>query len=54
MSETLLEELGKRLKAQKQIETPKEDPQSQQTWTPGSSQNLSHQPKNIQGLEGGL
>lgn len=27
--------------------------QSQVTWTPGISQTLSHQPKNIQGLEGG-
>ena len=33
------------------METPQEDQQSQQTWAPRSSLNLSHQTKNIQGLE---
>lgn len=30
--------------------TPQEDQQCQQTWTPGSSQRLSHQPVNTHGL----
>jgi hypothetical protein len=47
-----MEELGKRLKALKEIATPQEDQQYLLTWTPGSSQRLSHQPKIIVGLVG--
>jgi hypothetical protein len=36
-------ELGEGLKEMKERATPLEDQQSQLTWTPGSSQRLSHQ-----------
>jgi hypothetical protein len=45
-----MEELGERLHALKGIEIPQEDQQSQLNWTLGSSQRLSHQAKNIHGL----
>lgn len=48
-----MEELGKGSKTQKQMGTPHEDQQSQQIWTPGSSQNLSNQLKSIHRLEQG-
>ena len=48
---TLMEELGERLKAPKGKGNPQEDKLSQLTWTPGSFQRLSHQPKNIHWLE---
>ena len=46
-----MEELEEGLKGLKGMGTPQEDQQSQLTWTPGSSQRLSHQTKSIQGLE---
>lgn len=48
-----MEELEEGLKALKGMGTPQEDQQSQLIWTPGSSGRLSHQPKNIHGLEWG-
>ena len=42
-----MEELEEGLKGLKGMGTPQEDQQSQLTWTPGSSQRLSHQPKSI-------
>ena len=54
--ETLTEELGEVFKALNGGGTPREDQQSQVTWTPGtgSSQRLSLQQKNVHGLEQGL
>jgi hypothetical protein len=40
-----------KIEALKRIGTPQEDQQSQLTWTPGSSQRLSHQPKSISELD---
>jgi hypothetical protein len=48
---TLMEELGKGLRAPKEIGTPQEEQQSQLTWTLGGSQRLSHQSKSIHGLD---
>jgi hypothetical protein len=50
-SGTLREELEEGLRALKQRWTLQEDQQSQLTWTIGSSQRLSHQPKNTHRLE---
>ena len=46
-----MEELVEGLKALKGIRTLQEEEETQLTWTPGSSQRLSHQPKNIHGLD---
>jgi hypothetical protein len=48
---TLIQELGAGLKVLKGIGTPQEDQQNQLTWTSGSSQRLSQQQKNTQGLD---
>jgi hypothetical protein len=45
-----MEEIGEGLKELKGMATPEEEQQCHLTWTPGSSQRLSHQPKNIHGL----
>jgi hypothetical protein len=45
-----MEVLGEGLKALKVMATPQEDQQCQLTWTTGSSQRLSYQPKNIHRL----
>ena len=44
-----MEELGEGLKELKGMTTPKKDQQFQLTWTLGSSQRLSHQPKSMKG-----
>ena len=46
-----MEELWEGFTALKGTGTSQEDQQNQLTWTPGSSQSLNHQPKNILGLE---
>jgi hypothetical protein len=46
-----MEELREGLKALKGIGTPQEDQQCQLTWTLGSSQRLSYQPKSIHRLD---
>jgi hypothetical protein len=48
-----MEELQKWLKKLKGVANLNEDQQCQLTWTPGSSQSLSHQPKSIHGLAWG-
>jgi hypothetical protein len=50
-SRMLMEELWEGFTALKGTGTSQEDQQNQLTWTPGSSQSLNHQPKNILGLE---
>lgn len=46
-----MEEVGEELKALKGLRTTHEDQQNQLTGIPGSSQSLSHQAKNIHGLD---
>ena len=46
-----MEELAEGLKALTEMGTPQEHQQIQLTWTPGSSQRLSHQPKSTHGLD---
>jgi hypothetical protein len=45
-----MEELGRKIEGPEGARTPQEDQQCQLTWTPGSSQRLSHQPKGKHGL----
>jgi hypothetical protein len=50
VGEECVEELGEGLRAQKRTGPPKEDHQSQLTWTLGGSQGLNYQPKSEHGL----
>jgi hypothetical protein len=49
-SENPVQELEEGLKTLKEETTPQEDQESQQIWTPQSSQRLSHQPKSVHRL----
>jgi hypothetical protein len=50
---TFIEELREGLKDLMEMGAPQGDQQSQQTWTPGGSQSLSHQTNDIHRLEHG-